>query len=250
MIVDDDDDIVEVLTTPLRQDGIEVASARGVDEAVALVARLRPALVVLDVQLADGDGYEVAARLREDPRPRRHPARRRHRARPGRRGPGRLVLGPTTVVAKATAGPDLDLRRPGRGAPTRAAGRRHAVTRVLVIVDDDPDIREIATLSLEMTQGWKVISAASGAEALEVIARVGPDAVLLDVMMPGQDGPATLKALRAQESTSHVPVVFLTAKAQVREREQLQGLGAAGVLAKPFDPMTLGAELAAALGWD
>lgn len=124
------------------------------------------------------------------------------------------------------------------------------MTRVLVIVDDDPDIREIATLSLEMTQGWKVISAASGAEALEVIARVGPDAVLLDVMMPGQDGPATLKALRAQESTSHVPVVFLTAKAQVREREQLQGLGAAGVLAKPFDPMTLGAELAAALGWD
>lgn len=124
------------------------------------------------------------------------------------------------------------------------------MSRVLVIVDDDPDIREIATLSLEMVQGWTVIAVSSGAEALTVVAREGPDAVLLDVMMPGQDGPATLAALRAQEGTRDVPVVFLTAKAQVRERADLEALGAAGVLAKPFDPMTLGAQLAAVLGWD
>jgi CheY-like chemotaxis protein len=124
------------------------------------------------------------------------------------------------------------------------------VSRVVVIVDDDADIREIATLSLEMVQGWTVVPVASGAEAVEVVARLGPDAVLLDVMMPGQDGPATLAALRAQESTRAVPVVFLTAKAQLRERAELEGLGAAGVLAKPFDAMTLGAEFAAVLGWE
>lgn len=114
---------------------------------------------------------------------------------------------------------------------------------------DEADIREIATLSLETISGWQVVAVSSGVEALGVIAKKQPDAVLLDVMMPGQDGPATLAALRAQEGTRDVPVVFLTAKAQVRERAELEALGAAGVLAKPFDPMTLGAELAAVLGW-
>jgi CheY-like chemotaxis protein len=123
------------------------------------------------------------------------------------------------------------------------------VTRRVVVVDDEADIREIATLSLETMQGWQVVAVSSGAEAVEVVAREQPDAVLLDVMMPGQDGPATLVALRAQESTRAVPVVFLTAKAQIRERAQLADLGAAGVLAKPFDPTTLGDELAALLGW-
>jgi CheY-like chemotaxis protein len=123
------------------------------------------------------------------------------------------------------------------------------MTRRVVVVDDEADIREIATLSLETVAGWQVVSVSSGLEAVAVVAREQPDAVLLDVMMPGQDGPATLAALRAQESTRAVPVVFLTAKAQVRERAQLQDLGAAGVLAKPFDPMTLGTEIADLLGW-
>jgi CheY-like chemotaxis protein len=123
------------------------------------------------------------------------------------------------------------------------------VTKRVVVVDDEADIREIATLSLETIAGWQVVPVSSGAEAPEVVAREQPDAVLLDVMMPGQDGPATLAALRAQESTRTVPVVFLTAKAQVREKAELEALGAVGVLAKPFDPMTLGAELADLLGW-
>lgn len=123
------------------------------------------------------------------------------------------------------------------------------MSRRVVVVDDEADIREIATLSLETVAGWQVVPVASGTEPVEVVAREQPDAVLLDVMMPGQDGPATLAALRAQDSTRGVPVVFLTAKAQVREKAELEGLGAAGVLAKPFDPMTLGTELADLLGW-
>jgi PAS domain S-box-containing protein len=107
VIVDDDDDIVEVLTAALRQDGIEVASARGVDEAVALVTRLRPALVVLDVQLADGDGFQVAARLRADPDLADTPLVVASVHDLDEADRARLVLGATTVVAKATAGPDL-----------------------------------------------------------------------------------------------------------------------------------------------
>ena len=118
-----------------------------------------------------------------------------------------------------------------------------------MVVDDDDDIREIAMLALETVHGWQVVPVASGVEALGVVAREQPDAVLLDVMMPGQDGPATLAALRAQDSTRDVPVVFLTARAQGRDRARLEDLGAVGVLAKPFDPMTLGTELADLLGW-
>jgi two-component system, OmpR family, alkaline phosphatase synthesis response regulator PhoP len=68
-------------------------------------------------------------------------------------------------------------------------------------------------------------------------------------MMPGMDGPATLAALRADPVTSEIPVVFLTAKVQASERSRLEGLGVAGVVAKPFDPMTLAQEISAALGW-
>jgi CheY-like chemotaxis protein len=123
------------------------------------------------------------------------------------------------------------------------------VSRRVVVVDDEPDIREIAALSLETLRGWTVVPVASGVEAVEVIAREQPDAVLLDVMMPGQDGPATLAALRARADTRDVPVVFLTAKAQVRLVAQLHDLGSGGVMAKSFDPTTLGDQLAELLGW-
>ena len=123
------------------------------------------------------------------------------------------------------------------------------MTRTVVVVDDEDDIREIAVLALEAVQGWTVHPVRSGQEAADVVARERPDAVLLDVMMPGQDGPATLAELHRRDDTRDVPVVFLTAKTQAREVEELRAMGAAGVLAKPFDPMTLGAQLEQLLGW-
>ncbi len=123
------------------------------------------------------------------------------------------------------------------------------MSRTVVVVDDEDDIREVAVLALEAVQGWQVHAVGSGAEAVDVVARVRPDAVLLDVMMPGQDGPVTLAALHRSTQTADVPVVFLTAKTQAREVEELLAMGAAGVLAKPFDPMALGDDLAALLGW-
>jgi len=116
--------------------------------------------------------------------------------------------------------------------------------RRLLLVDDAPDVRAIARLSLERVGGWTVVPAASGREALAAADGDGPfDAVLLDVMMPGMDGPSTLAALRAGGLAAEVPVVFLTARAQPTDRQRLRALGAVGVIAKPFDPLTLPDDL-------
>jgi DNA-binding response OmpR family regulator len=116
----------------------------------------------------------------------------------------------------------------------------------LLIVDDEDDIRLIARMSLERIGGWEVLDAGS-AEAAVAAARSGPlDAVLLDVMMPGVDGPGTLELLRPVIGAD-TPVIFLTAKTQTADRERLSDLGAAGLIAKPFDPMTLPDEVSARL---
>ncbi|MEZ4298742.1 MAG: response regulator [Polyangiaceae bacterium] len=121
-----------------------------------------------------------------------------------------------------------------------------AIEKVMM-VDDEPHIRRIGELSLKGVGKWTVVLAGSGKEALEIARRERPDVILLDVMMPGMDGPATLASLRESDETSGIPVIFLTAKAQRHEVERYRKLGAAGVLTKPFDPMTLPSEVRAIL---
>lgn len=118
----------------------------------------------------------------------------------------------------------------------------------VLIVDDDDDVRMIAKLSLGRIGGMDVVDARSGVEGVEKAALEKPDVILLDVMMPVMDGTATLAALRAQASTSEIPVVFLTAKAMTAEIERLKALGAVAVLTKPFNPKSLATDLRAALG--
>lgn len=109
----------------------------------------------------------------------------------------------------------------------------------VLLVDDDQDLRRIGQLSLRNVGRWQVLLATCGAEAI-LLARVEqPDVILLDVMMPEMDGPATLFRLRAEEETSRIPVIFLTAKIQLHEVNDYIKLGAIGVIIKPFDPMTL-----------
>lgn len=113
--------------------------------------------------------------------------------------------------------------------------------RSVLYVDDEPDIREIVQLALGLTPAFTVHTAHSGEQALAHASTLLPDLVLLDVMMPGLDGPATLDRMRSDSRTAHIPVIFVTAKAMPREVALLQRMGAAGVIAKPFDPMQLGA---------
>jgi CheY-like chemotaxis protein len=124
-------------------------------------------------------------------------------------------------------------------------------TPTVLVVDDDDSVRIITELALEKVAGWNVISAAGGAEAIELARQHHPDAVLLDLMMPDVDGRATFLRLQADESTRDIPVVLLTAKLRVGGGPQIwDDLAVAGVIAKPFSPRTLGAEVAAMLGWD
>ncbi len=120
---------------------------------------------------------------------------------------------------------------------------------LILIIDDEDDIREVAALSLEVVAGWRVITASSGEEGVRKAAAERPDAILLDVMMPGLDGPATLRLLQEREETRQIPVVMLTAKMQGVDQRALQKLGSRGIIAKPFDPMTLSQQVAALLGF-
>ncbi|HKJ13024.1 MAG TPA: response regulator [Ornithinimicrobium sp.] len=123
-------------------------------------------------------------------------------------------------------------------------------SRAVLIVDDDPSIREVATMSLELVGGWRVVTARDGAEGLERIARHRPDVVLLDVMMPVLDGIATCTRIREKPETADLPVILVTAKIAPGDRQEWDGLAVSGVIAKPFDPMTLPAQVSAMLGWD
>ena len=115
--------------------------------------------------------------------------------------------------------------------------------RVLVVDDILPNIKLLeARLTAEY---FDVLTAMSGPEALAICAEGNCDIVLLDVMMPGMDGPATLAALRREPSLADVPVIFITAKVQTSEVEYYTSLGAVAVISKPFDPMTLAADVRA-----
>jgi CheY-like chemotaxis protein len=109
----------------------------------------------------------------------------------------------------------------------------------ILLVDDEADIRAVARLALEAVGGFEVQECASGFAAPAAITAHAPQLVLMDVMMPGQDGMETLKALRATPGLAQVPVVFMTAKVQPQEVAAFRSLGALDVIAKPFDPMTL-----------
>jgi two-component system OmpR family response regulator len=116
------------------------------------------------------------------------------------------------------------------------------LTRILM-VEDEPDIQAVAQIALETVGGLQVEICSSGREALDRVASVAPDLVLMDVMMPGLDGPSTLQALRANPATAAFPIIFMTAKVQSHEVSRYIGLGALGVIAKPFDPMTLASTI-------
>jgi len=116
------------------------------------------------------------------------------------------------------------------------------LTRVLY-VEDEPDIQVVARLALEMLGGFTVEICGSGSEALEKISAFHPQLILLDVMMPGMDGPTTLGNLRKLPQFAATPVIFMTAKVQPSEVAGYKTLGAIAVIPKPFDPMTLAGQI-------
>jgi len=119
----------------------------------------------------------------------------------------------------------------------------------LLVIDDQEDIREVASLTLELKEGWDVVAAGSGADGINIARGTLPDVILLDVMMPDLDGPSTLRMLRNMPETQSIPVIFLTAKVQAADHRRYLEMGVNGVIAKPFDPLTLGRTICECLSW-
>src|SRR3990167_9451415 len=110
-------------------------------------------------------------------------------------------------------------------------------------VEDDPSIQAVAKVALEVVGGFTVETCSGGEDALKGFHAFQPQLILLDVMMPGMDGPSTLRKMQTDFDLSQIPVVFMTAKVQANEIESYKALGAADVVVKPFDPMTLSDQI-------
>jgi two-component system OmpR family response regulator len=115
--------------------------------------------------------------------------------------------------------------------------------QTILYVDDEPDIREVVELSLGLAPQLQVHTCDSGHCALQKLPELRPDLLLLDVMMPGLDGPATFKQMQAEPQLANIPVIFMTAKAMPQEIQRFRQLGAIGVISKPFDPMQLAEQV-------
>jgi len=123
------------------------------------------------------------------------------------------------------------------------------MTKTILVIDDEPDIREVVCLVLEELGGWQADQAGSGQEGLAKAGAQPWDAILLDVSMPDMDGVAVFKELQARPSTQAVPVILLTARVLKSDIDRFTELGVAGIIAKPFDPLQIRRDLATMLGW-
>ena len=117
------------------------------------------------------------------------------------------------------------------------------MSKNILIIDDEEDIREIAQMGLEMAADWQVITANSGKEGLKIAANNQPEVILLDLMMPEWDGKETLKQLKADLNTASIPVILMTAKTQSASLSEIAELDLAGVIIKPFRPLELSKQI-------
>jgi CheY-like chemotaxis protein len=124
------------------------------------------------------------------------------------------------------------------------------MTKRILIVDDDDEIRDVVQAPLEEFGGWQTLMATSGSEGLQLAKTEAIDAILLDISMPDMDGFQLRDALQADPKTRTIPVIVLTAKALPSDQQRFADLNVAGVILKPFDPMTIWQQIAALLDWE
>lgn len=123
------------------------------------------------------------------------------------------------------------------------------MTKRILVIDNEQYIQEVAKICLETVAVWEVVTASSGEEGITKAETYQPDAILLDVMMPGMDGIATFEKLQGNAATKKIPVILLTAKVQATDRRRYAQMGIVTAIAKPFNPLELANEVAIALGW-
>jgi CheY-like chemotaxis protein len=122
-------------------------------------------------------------------------------------------------------------------------------TKKILVVDNEEYIQEVTKVCLETVASWEVLTAGSGQEGIAKAEAYQPDVILLDVMMPDMDGFTTFEKLQANQATQAIPVILLTAKIQAADRRRYAQKGMTAAIAKPFNPLELAGQIAAALGW-
>lgn len=123
------------------------------------------------------------------------------------------------------------------------------MVKQVLVVDDDDGVRDIIQLSLEATTDWTVFAATSGQEGIAIAKAKTPDLILLDVMMPDEDGIEVFKQLQDNPLTQSIPAILLTAKARISERQEFMKIGVRGIITKPFQAKALKQQITQILGW-
>ena len=256
LLVDDDPDIHVSLGTVLRAEGYSVTSARDGVEAMKLIYKDRPDLLILDLLMPRKDGFAVVREIREDPEyadlpililtaVREETSRRRYELETG------SDMDVQDYVEKRIRPAEL-LRRVRKLLPQPAPGAAPAAARATVLlIDDDPDFVTGTRVTLE-ANGYRALTALSGAEGLALARSERPDVILLDIIMPHQDGFMVCEALKADAELAQIPVIMLTSFSErLRETSYaaIQGmmLEAEDYLDKPVRPAELVRRIEAAL---
>ena len=237
LVVDDDDYSGYILKGLLMGLGHDVLAAASAEDALQLARTRRPALVVLNAGLS-GDAMAVLRTLKHDPETRKSAVL----VLAGAQDREEILRAGADDVAQTPIQPPHLREMSTRLLAESGRARAH---RVLVI-DDDAGIRSICREVLE-SAGYSVREAGGGHQARQEIHRFKPDLVMLDVMMPGMDGFETAEMLRAEPSTSMIPIIFLSAKGETADKVRAFRLGAEDYVVKPFVAAELQARVRKAL---
>ncbi len=234
LIVEDEAQVSYILKAILLAHGYKVYLAANADEALGVARRYRPDVILLDIHLPDVDGLQLAEIFRHDPDTRSAPllvvSAYDERERAFRQGASAFLAKPLQVDKLIAT---VDALARGR------AGRNQG--RVLV-VDDDEKICAICAEVLA-NLGFEVQSARTVAEARVALHRARPDVLLLDVVLPDGDGFSFLEELKAERASSHLSVIFISARTETSSKIRALKLGGDDYLTKPFDALELGARV-------
>jgi signal transduction histidine kinase/DNA-binding response OmpR family regulator len=213
VVIEDDRRSLELATLFLEGAGLHVVGVREGREGLETVRRLRPAVVVLDIRIPGLDGWDVLASLKHDPDTAPIPVIVMSIV--DERGRG-FALGAAEYLVKPVGREELL-------SALRRTGVLSDAGRTLLVIDDDPAVRELIT-AVMASSGWTVLSAESGEKGLVLARQAQPSVVLLDLLMPDMDGFAVTEALREDPVTRDLPIVVLTAKAMTAsDKKRLQG---------------------------
>ncbi len=263
LVVDDDELELELIADRLERAGLDVTRANDGTQALEILKSQDFPVMVFDWQMKVMDGIALTEKLRASGKLDAYIIMLTAKGSQSDYDRGYLAgvddyltkkLPDTELMARVHTGfntvtlrLDLKKRAPASRSSNRAPARepmseRDSLKHVLY-VDDEPDIRLVASMALGLDPALRVDTADSGEQALALLPELKPDLVILDVMMPGLDGPSTLARMRADPDLQSIPVVFMTAKAMPEEQARFLSMGAAGVIPKPFDPMRLAGQV-------